>query len=131
MTTVTTAPTSLGDDIDARTRRYLISMSIRTLCFLLMIVVPGWWKWVFLVGAVLLPYVAVVLANAVNVQSTGTIEQVDEQQPMLGPGDTPAIESWVVVADDETAAPHADSPADRPGNASGDEPDAADDQDRS
>jgi hypothetical protein len=63
------APRSLSDDVDARTRRYLWSMALRTVCFLLCVLC-----WVvldqkvlaslFLVGAVLLPYVAVVIANA-------------------------------------------------------------------
>ena len=49
----------------ARQRRYLISMAIRTLCFILAVVSIGhWFMWVFLVGAVFLPYVAVVMANA-------------------------------------------------------------------
>jgi hypothetical protein len=38
-------------------------MSVRTACFILVFVVPGWWKLVFGLGAVILPYVAVVLAN--------------------------------------------------------------------
>lgn len=61
---ITGAPTSLTDEQGPRTRRYLISMTIRTACVLLAIVVPGWPRWAFLVGAVLLPYLAVVAANA-------------------------------------------------------------------
>lgn len=47
-----------------RQRRYLISMSIRTICWILAIVTNGWLRWVFFVGALLLPYFAVVIANA-------------------------------------------------------------------
>lgn len=39
-------------------------MGIRTACVLAAIVVPGWPRWVFLAGAVILPYLAVVVANA-------------------------------------------------------------------
>jgi hypothetical protein len=39
-------------------------MSIRTACLVLAVVVEGPLRWVFLAGAVLLPYVAVVMANA-------------------------------------------------------------------
>ena len=61
---ITTAA-SEADDIAARQRRYVISMGIRTLCFVGAIVVgPGWLRWVLVAGAVLLPYVAVVMANA-------------------------------------------------------------------
>jgi Protein of unknown function (DUF3099) len=44
-------------------RKYSLAMSIRTVCFILVFVVPGYWKLVFGLGAVILPYVAVVLAN--------------------------------------------------------------------
>jgi hypothetical protein len=62
---ITTAPRSHSQDIQGRQRRYLISMGIRTLCFVLTVLFVGhWYTWVFLAGAVFLPYVAVVLANA-------------------------------------------------------------------
>ena len=44
--------------------RYLISMGIRTVCVVLAVVVDGPLRWVFVVGAIVLPYVAVVMANA-------------------------------------------------------------------
>ena len=45
---ITTATRSRQQDIAARQRRYLISMTIRTLCFVLAIVSIGhWWLWVF------------------------------------------------------------------------------------
>jgi len=47
-----------------RAGRYLVSMGIRTLCVILVIIVPGPLRWVFAVGAIVLPYVAVVAANA-------------------------------------------------------------------
>jgi Protein of unknown function (DUF3099) len=61
---ITGAPRALTDDVRDRQRRYLISMSIRTVCFVLAIVVSGWMRWALLVGALVLPYVAVVIANA-------------------------------------------------------------------
>ncbi len=61
---VTTAPTSLSDDLAMRTRRYLWTMGVRTACFIGAIVVPGWPRWVLVAGAVLLPYLGVVGANA-------------------------------------------------------------------
>ena len=53
-----------GRDISTRERR--ISMTIRTLCFLGGSCSPGWFCWVLVAGAVLLLYVAVVMANAVG-----------------------------------------------------------------
>jgi hypothetical protein len=69
---ITTAPQSHRDDIDRRRKRYLISMAIRTACFVGAIFVGGWVRWVLLVGAFVLPYVAVVMANATNPRIPGT-----------------------------------------------------------
>lgn len=62
--TITDAQRGLSVEQVGRTRRYLVSMSIRTACVLGAIVVPGWPRWVLLAGAVVLPYLAVVVANA-------------------------------------------------------------------
>jgi Flp pilus assembly protein TadB len=74
---ITTASTDAREDIAARQRRYLIAMGVRTLCFLAVAVIavtdagPGWLPWIFVVGAVVLPYVAVVMANAADTKSDG------------------------------------------------------------
>jgi hypothetical protein len=39
-------------------------MIIRTVCFLLTLVLPDPYRWFTLAGAVFLPYIAVVIANA-------------------------------------------------------------------
>lgn len=62
--TITEAQRPLSQEQTGRTRRYLISMGIRTACVLGAIIVPGWPRWVLLAGAVVLPYLAVVVANA-------------------------------------------------------------------
>ena len=50
----------------------VISMGIRTLCFVAAILVgDGWLRWVLIVAAVILPYIAVVMANAVSSKSDG------------------------------------------------------------
>lgn len=65
---ITSAQSPLGEDIDRRARRYLAQMMVRTLCFLGAVLtwglVPTWLSVTLLVGAVVLPYIAVVLANA-------------------------------------------------------------------
>jgi Protein of unknown function (DUF3099) len=63
---VTAARTGTSDDLAQRQRRYLISMTIRTLCFVLAVVVHGPARWVFVAAALILPYIAVVMANAVG-----------------------------------------------------------------
>lgn len=62
--TVTSAQRPLSVEQSGRTRRYLISMGIRTACVIIAIFVPGWPRWIFIAGAVVLPYLAVVVANA-------------------------------------------------------------------
>ncbi len=62
---ITTAPRSRGDEIAGRQRRYLLSMGFRTLCFVGAVAVgSGVLRWILVAGAVFLPYIAVVLANA-------------------------------------------------------------------
>ena len=53
-------------------RRYIISMGIRTLCFIGAVVVgDNWVRWVLVVGAFVLPYVAVVMANTAGPRVQG------------------------------------------------------------
>lgn len=54
----------MREDQRQRARRYLISMAIRTVCFVGAIFADGWLRWALVMGAVFLPYVAVVMANA-------------------------------------------------------------------
>jgi hypothetical protein len=61
---ITGARTPLSEDQRSRQRKYLFSMGLRTVCFLGAIVVSGPLRWVLVVGAVFLPYIAVVIANA-------------------------------------------------------------------
>ena len=61
---ITSAPASLSSDQGARARRYFISMLIRTACFILAVIAPSPWRWIALSGALVLPYIAVIIANA-------------------------------------------------------------------
>ena len=61
---ITTAQSGLTADQSARQRRYFISMMIRTACFILTVVLPSPFRWIALVGALTLPYIAVIAANA-------------------------------------------------------------------
>lgn len=61
---ITTATRGHSDDVSSRQRRYVISMTIRTICFLLAVASIGhWFMWIFLAASFVLPYVAVVIAN--------------------------------------------------------------------
>lgn len=48
----------------ARMIKYTVAMTVRVVCLILGMVVQGWLMWVMFAGAILLPYFAVVLANA-------------------------------------------------------------------
>ena len=62
---ITSATRSHSDELGARQRRYVISMSVRTVCFVITVLTIGhWYMWVFLIASFVLPYVAVVMANA-------------------------------------------------------------------
>jgi hypothetical protein len=61
---ITSAQRALSQEQAGRTRRYLVSMGIRTVCLLAAVVVEGWPRWILVAGAVVLPYFAVVVANA-------------------------------------------------------------------
>ena len=61
---ITNTTNSLSVDQRRRSRNYLISMTIRTVCFITAIIVHNPWRPYAIGGAILLPYVAVVAANA-------------------------------------------------------------------
>lgn len=62
--TITTAQESAKLERQARTKRYLISMGIRTLCFIGAVITTGPVRWALIAAAIVLPYIAVVLANS-------------------------------------------------------------------
>jgi len=61
---ITKADTGLTQDQAGRQRRYLISMGLRTACFVGGVLADGVLRWTLIFGAVALPYFAVVIANA-------------------------------------------------------------------
>lgn len=74
---VTSAPSNLAEEQAGRIRRYLITMAVRTVCFIgsVLTATAGapWWVWGSLaLAAVVLPYIAVVMVNAVAPRAPGT-----------------------------------------------------------
>jgi len=63
-------------DVGRRYRRYAISMSIRTLCFVLAVLAHGPLRWVLLAVSLVLPYVAVVVANGGRQAQSATMAPV-------------------------------------------------------
>ena len=64
--TVTSAGQSRADYLAERQRRYLLTMGLRLVCFVAAGVapIPVAWKIVLIVGSLVLPWLAVVAANA-------------------------------------------------------------------
>lgn len=86
------------DDAHARMTKYFIMMSVRVVCFVLMVVITpyGWHTGVFAVGAVLLPYLAVVVANVSS--DGGEADAVPpERQLTAGPATPPPDPSPPVI----------------------------------
>lgn len=96
---VTSLPQSPKDEADHRVRRYALTMTIRIVCFALMMFVQpyGWYTWVFALAVAVLPYIAVVFANAGS-DSTETTAESPVQQ-LEAPAATPTLPV------DETPAP--------------------------
>ena len=91
---ITSAKVSHSDDLRRRQMRYLFSMGVRTVCFVLAIVTDGPLRWSLVAAAVFLPYVAVVLANATDRRTvTGPAPVTAPDVPALEPGDTPTDDS--------------------------------------
>ena len=106
---ITGARSSLTEDVRGRQRRYVISMLIRTLCVLLAVALWDVQRWLAFtalaggvlaqyqmssnlsLGGVLLPYFAVLVANAGREQPPSlpsTFDFPSETPLMLGPGGT-------------------------------------------
>jgi hypothetical protein len=74
-------------------RRYLLSMGIRTVCFVLAVIALAVLHWAvvgwgLVIVAVILPYIAVVVANATRLQGGTTLGPVtpnDGATPQLSP----------------------------------------------
>ncbi len=88
---VTSAPQSAADDQGERIRRYLTAMGLRLVCSVLALLASGWLRWTFVVAAVILPYIAVVLANAVGPRTGELVAPVSAPQGEVRaiPGERP------------------------------------------
>jgi predicted tellurium resistance membrane protein TerC len=60
---ITSLPPSPDEERRGRMIRYSLAMLVRLVCIIVAFLVPGWWALVPAIGAIVLPYVAVVLAN--------------------------------------------------------------------
>lgn len=70
---ITTLPLSPNEERRRRMIRYTVTMGIRMVCILLMLFVQGWWLLLCALGAILLPYFAVIAANVHGDQRAPTV----------------------------------------------------------
>lgn len=90
---ITNASVSHSQDLHGREVRYLVSMLVRTLCFVAAVVTSGPLRWVFVLGAIFLPYVAVVLANAGSRRAPQNATFTPEPFGALEPGPSAPADS--------------------------------------
>lgn len=81
---ITSLPRSLAEDQRRRMILYSITMTIRVVCLGVCIIVPGWWALAPALGAIFLPYLAVVVANATDARAARV-----ERPGFLIPGTPP------------------------------------------
>lgn len=88
---ITSAPQSPLEEYSNRRRQYAIVMTTRIVCFLLAVVVTiTWLRVFFIIGALVLPWVAVIAANQVNSRrTTGPALYVPEPRRALTDGQEP------------------------------------------
>lgn len=101
---ITEARESHTSERDVRVRKYVISMSVRMVCFVLAFFVEGWLRWAFLVAAVVLPYIAVVIANggADITKREPPAEFFKDSEPAALPEATPSTEDDSTIIIDGT-----------------------------
>lgn len=86
---ITSLPPSPSDDRHSRMVKYAVAMGVRLVCLILCFVVPlGWWTVFPVIGAVVLPYFAVVLAN-VGHESGDAVTSPGAVQVYRAPDATP------------------------------------------
>ncbi|MGV8877068.1 MAG: DUF3099 domain-containing protein [Rhodoglobus sp.] len=69
---ITSLPERPDDERRRRIVHYSIAMGLRVICVILCVFVRGWWLVLPILGAVVLPYIAVVLAS-VTTQRSGAL----------------------------------------------------------
>lgn len=65
---------------------YAVSMGLRVVCLFLCFVVPGWWVLIPALGVIVLPAIAVVLANVVHAPGTKKATAHTQNRPSLTNG---------------------------------------------
>ncbi|MEN5072215.1 DUF3099 domain-containing protein [Isoptericola cucumis] len=108
---ITGAPESLAEDQARRTRRYLVQMGVRLVCFLSAIFLAKdvlWLQLLLLAAAVVLPYSAVLFANAGRDRVTYDTSPVTGREPAALPAEPAAAPAGGTVPAADRVIEHQD-----------------------
>lgn len=83
---ITSLPEAPDVERHHRIVKYLVAMCIRVLCIIALLFVHGWWLIIPALGAIFLPYFAVVIANATANPNGGRVERPGNIE-LLNPGE--------------------------------------------
>lgn len=100
---ITDAATAHSQEMRVRMIKYAVAMSIRMVCLILVFVVDGWFKVLPVLGAVFLPWVAVVIAN-------GDDQAEAPSDSLLADVAMVELEAPAAAADDAGGAPAGTGP---------------------
>lgn len=73
--------------------KYSVAMGIRVLCIISILFVPGWWAVIPAIGAVFLPYFAVVIANVGADPRQADVQRPGNILPMTPPASSPGADA--------------------------------------
>lgn len=88
--------------------KYFTMMSVRVVCFVLMVVITpyGWHTWILAVGAVVLPYLAVVVANVASDAGGPTALPPERQLPAATTANpAPAVPEVITIREADPPPP--------------------------
>lgn len=105
---ITSLPRSPEEDRRARMLKYSITMGIRLLCIVTCFFVPGYWIIIPAIGAIFLPYVAVVLANMTNSRAAPVLRP--DQLALPAASGPPPAEQPFIRADHDESTPEGQAP---------------------
>lgn len=111
---ITSAAEPRGDEQSRRMRVYVIQMIIRVICFVAAVFVTYWpVRIVLIAGAVVLPYTAVIFANASGERRSSAPASMEYRELPAAPA--PPAQRIIDVPPPEAAGPAGAGPAERPG----------------
>lgn len=111
---ITGVPASLAEDQSRRLRQYLFQMGLRIVLILAAaLLVEGWLMWVCFAGAVVLPYSAVLLANAGRDRSSRESSGVPPPAPRKIEATVPPADEPHVRVVDHVETPSTGTPTER------------------